>query len=85
MRARTTNSEETVKVSPVALLKELVKRDKEIAVLKANLARHDDGSLFDLRHDSADDIAVVSVNNVTEHKAKAIAKVMAPHSASTGG
>ena len=41
--------EETVRASPVALLKEqLIARDREIARLKSELAKQADGSLFDL-------------------------------------
>jgi hypothetical protein len=56
--------EETVRASPVALLKEqLTARDGE-------LAKHSDGSLFDLKHDSADDIALAIVNDLSAHRAK---------------
>jgi len=66
--------EETVRASPVALLKEqLTARDREIARLKSELAKHSDGSLFDLRHDSADDIALAIVSNLSAPKAKTLA------------
>jgi hypothetical protein len=42
---------------------------EEIAALKA---REGDGSLFDLRNDSADDIAKTIVGNVSIYKARAI-------------
>ena len=63
--------EETVRASPVALLNEqLIARDREIARLKGELAKHSDGSLFDLKHDSADDIALAIVNDLSAHRAK---------------
>jgi hypothetical protein len=66
--------EETVRASPVALLKEqLTARDREIARLKSELAKLSDGSLFDLKHDSADDIALAIVGNLSAHKAKSLA------------
>ena len=44
--------------TPVALMKEqVIERDREIARLKHELAKQADGSLFDLKHDSADDCA----------------------------
>jgi hypothetical protein len=42
-------------------------------IWRPSLAKHDDGSLFDLKRDKADDIAVAIDNSVSEHKAKAIA------------
>jgi hypothetical protein len=71
-------AEEAVRASPVALLKEQVmEQAREIADLQTKLAKHDAGSLFDLKHDKADDIAVAIVNSVSEHKAKAIANGIA--------
>jgi hypothetical protein len=47
----------------------------ENAELRAKLARKaDDGSLFDLKHDSADDIVAAIVANVSPPKAAAIGK-----------
>jgi hypothetical protein len=75
LKARQAGTEETVKQSPVALLKgHIVEQARKIAELEQQLAKHDDGSLFDLKRDKADDIATAIVNNVGEHKAKAIAK-----------
>jgi hypothetical protein len=66
--------EETVRASPVALLKEqLTAREREIAELKQKLAKHDEGSLFDLKHDSVDAIALAIVGNSSAHKAKTLA------------
>ena len=63
--------EETVRASPVALLKEqIVARDREIGRLKSELTKQADGSLFDLKHDSADDIALAIVNDLSAHRAK---------------
>jgi hypothetical protein len=39
----------------------------------SKLAKHEAGSLFDLRHDSADDIALAIVGNLSAHKAKTLA------------
>jgi hypothetical protein len=44
---------------------QVIERDREIARLKHELAKQADGSLFDLKHDSADDI----VANLSTHKA----------------
>ena len=66
--------EETVRVSPVALLKEqIMAQAREIEELQTKLAKHDDGSLFDLKHDKADDIALAIVGTVSGHKAKDLA------------
>jgi hypothetical protein len=75
IKARETKGgEEKLKTSPVALLKEqIMEQAKEIAMLQTKLAKADEGSLFDLKHDKADDIAVAIVNSVSENKAKAIA------------
>ena len=51
------------------LLKErVIERDREIARLKHELAKQADGSLFDLKHDSADDCAGAIVANLSTHK-----------------
>ena len=74
LKARRDGTEETVKASPVALLKEqIVEQAREIAELQPKLAKHDDGSLFDLKHDKADDIATAIVGNLSAHKAKSLA------------
>jgi hypothetical protein len=75
LQARHSDSEETLRASPVALLKEqLSARDREIAELKQKLVKHDEGSLFDLKHDSADAIALAIVGYVSAHKAKTLAE-----------
>jgi hypothetical protein len=73
-QARRHGTEETVKASPVALLKhQIIEQAREIAELQRKLAKHGDGSLFDLKHDSADDIALAIVGNLSAHKAKTLA------------
>jgi DUF3102 family protein len=62
------------RVSPMALLKrQLDERIREVALLQERLAYADQGSLFDLKKDSANDIADVVVNTVTETRANALA------------
>jgi hypothetical protein len=62
------------RVSPMALLKrQLDERIHEIAHLQERLAYADQGSLFDLKVDTAADIAAVVVNTVTETRAIALA------------
>ena len=74
LQARRHGVEESVKASPVALLKEqIVEQAREIVELKHKLAKHEEGSLFDLKHDSADDIASAIVGNLSAHKAKSLA------------
>jgi hypothetical protein len=61
------------RVSPVALLKrQLNERICEVAHLQERLAYADQGSLFDLKKDSAKDIADVVVNTITKTKWDAI-------------
>ena len=66
-----------MRASPVALKEAMVERAREIVELRAKLAKHEDGSLFDLKRDSADHIATAITGNITEHKAKAIAAAIA--------
>jgi hypothetical protein len=62
------------RISPMALLKrQLDKRLREIAHLQESLAYADQGSLFDLKKDTAGDIANVVVGTITEAKAIAVA------------
>ena len=71
LQARRHGVEESVKTSPVALLKEaMVEQAREIVELKQKLAKHEQGSLFDLKHDSADDIASAITGNLSAHKAR---------------
>jgi hypothetical protein len=65
-------AESKLKGSPVALLREQIAvKDREIADLKAKLARSD-GSLFDLKQDTADDIGRVIVDTLSDYKAEQI-------------
>jgi hypothetical protein len=78
LKARQSGTEETEKMSPVALHKQtIMEQAREIEELKLKLAKASDGSLFDLKKDNADDIATVIVNSVGAHKAKAIASGIA--------
>ena len=77
LQARRIGTEETVRASPVALKEAMVEQAREIVELRAKLAKHEDGSLFDLKRDSADHIATAITGNITEHKAKAIAAAIA--------
>ena len=49
---------------------------RELAATREKLARKEDGSLFDLRHDTADNIAEVVVANISENKARSIASAI---------
>ena len=56
LQARRHGVRGNVRASPVALLKEqMVEQAREIVELKHKLAKHEHGSLFDLKHDSADE------------------------------
>jgi hypothetical protein len=71
-RAKGEKAEARVKESPVAMLKQTVaEQEREIATLKAKLSKAEDGSLFDLARDHADDIAKAIVGNGL-HKARSI-------------
>ena len=60
-----------MRASPVALLKhQIVEQAREIAELQHKLAKREEGSLYDLKHDSADDIATAIVGTLSAHKAK---------------
>jgi hypothetical protein len=57
LKERACGTEPKDRKSPVAMLRQQVAdKDREIATLKAKLAKHDDGSLFDLHHDDPKDI-----------------------------
>ena len=72
-RAKGGEAEAKVKDSPVASLKEKVaEQDREIATLKAKLAKASDGSRFDLARDTGDDIAKVIVGTVGVTRARGI-------------
>jgi hypothetical protein len=79
LKAREGGTEEKLKTSPVAVLKaKLVEQTRHIAHLEEQLAaaEHRDGSLFDLKHDKPEDIGPAIVANVSETKARAIAKAI---------
>jgi hypothetical protein len=78
LKAREGGTEEAMKTSPVAILKnKLVEQTRQIAHLEEQLAAAEhDGSLFDLKNDSAGDIGEVIASSVSEHKARAIAKMI---------
>jgi hypothetical protein len=72
LKAREGGTEETLKTSPVAILKaKLVQQTRQIAH-----AEHRDGSLFDLKRDKPEDIARVIVGNVSDHRACEIIKAI---------
>ena len=75
LQARRSGVDEgTVRASPVALLKhQIVEQAREIAELQHKLAKREEGSLYDLKHDSADDIATAIVGTLSAHKAKTLA------------
>jgi hypothetical protein len=78
LKARQSGTEDTVRLSPVALLKDrIIKQARELADLQQKLPKQNEGSLFDLKADKAEDIATTIVNSVSEHKAKAIANGIA--------
>jgi len=66
-------AEAEIRESPLALeRRKVADRDRRIAELEAKLARMDDGSLFDLKHDKGDDIGRAIADNVTETKFETI-------------
>jgi len=72
-RAKGEAAEAKVKDSPVALLRaQVAEKDREIATLKAKLAKGEDGSLFDLARDNVEDIARTIVGNVGVNKARSL-------------
>lgn len=74
LKARAGAGEETVRTSTLSILKrQLAEKDRENEHLRERLASAEDGSLFDLSRDHADDIVQVIVSKATPHKAKAIA------------
>jgi hypothetical protein len=79
LQAREGGTEEKLKTSPVAVLKEkLVEQTRQIAHLEEQLAAAErrDGSLFDLRQDSAQDIGAIIAATVSQNKAREIAKAI---------
>jgi hypothetical protein len=78
LKARERGTEEQVKDSPVTMLRRRVAElERALAEEQAKLAKHDGGSLFDLKNDSADDIVSAMLTNISTHKADAIAKGLA--------
>jgi hypothetical protein len=79
LKARDGAGEETVKTSPLAVMKKrLVELTHENEHLKEQLAATElrSGSLFDLKRDKAEDIVGTIIANVTSHKAETIAKAL---------
>jgi len=75
LKVRDGGQEAKTSTSPITILKRsLVEREHKIAHLEEKLAGAEQGSLFDLRRDSADNIATTIVANISEHKATAVAK-----------
>lgn len=69
LKARERGTEERQKDSPVTLLKRKnAELERELAEAQAKLARRDDGSLFDLRHDTGDDIGRAIADVISESK-----------------
>jgi hypothetical protein len=78
LRGATTASGTTGMKSAFAVLKERADQQaREIQQLKAQLANVQDGSQFDLKRDTAKNIAKVVAGTVNEAKAKAIAEAIA--------
>ena len=78
-RSKGESAEEKLKDSPVVLLKRKVaEQEREIATLRERLAKSD-GSLFDLKNDSAADIVAAIATNVGGSKAETIAKGLIEH------
>lgn len=75
LKARAAGTEERMKDSPITLLKRKVAElERELAEAQAKLARRDDGSLFDLKADAADDIVAAVLANINASKAEMIGK-----------
>jgi hypothetical protein len=68
-------AEGKLRESPLALARQqLVEKDREIAALRARIAKSEEGSLFDLRNDSAESIINVMLGYSSDHRATTIAK-----------
>jgi hypothetical protein len=78
LKVRQGGTEAQSKTSPITILKQsLVEREHKIAHLEERLAAAErDSSLFDLKKDSAEDIAEAIVANVVEHKVRTLIKAM---------
>jgi hypothetical protein len=82
LRARVGGTEETMRTAPMTILKKQVaEQNRTIADLQEQLAAAEarDGSLFDLKRDSTDNIVKTFVANVTEHRATMIARGILNH------
>ena len=82
LKARAGGAEETVRTAPITLLKHaLVTKEHRIADLEEQLAAAElrVGSLFDLKRDSAADIARTMADSVSEHKFRSIMKAGLEH------
>jgi hypothetical protein len=78
LKAREGGTEEKQKDSPVKLLKDKIAvLESDLAKANAKLAKRDDGSLFDLKNDSAEDIIAAVLANVSTYKADVIQKGLA--------
>lgn len=75
LRARERGTEDKQKDSPVTLLKlKVAELARDLDEARAKLARRDDGSLFDLKNDTANTIGVVFPDHISESKFDAIVK-----------
>jgi len=75
LKARARGDAAPERVSPLEQLKRRnAELERELAQVRAELARKDDGSLFDLKNDDDADIVTTMVANVPAHKAEAIGK-----------
>jgi hypothetical protein len=82
LKARHSGTEASVKTSPLARQSALLaEQTREIKHLKEQLAaaKARDGSLFDLRRDSIEDIAAAIIGNVTPGRAEGIARKILGH------
>ena len=67
LKARAAGTEDKHKDSPVTLLKRKVAElERDLAETQAKLARRDDGSLFDLKSDTAETIGMVFPDHISE-------------------
>ena len=77
LKVRAGGNEATSPTSPVTVLKRrLVEQTHRNAHLEEQLAAAGNGSLFDLKHDTADDIGRVIADSVSETKARGIVKAI---------
>jgi hypothetical protein len=82
LRARVGGTEETMRTAPMTILKKQVaEQNRTIADLQEQLAAAEarDGSLFDLKRDSTDNIVKTIIANATENRATTIARGILNH------